>query len=130
MPRTCRYALVPAIAVSAVALAGCSAEIHRYVQFPNFFQPGPTRFQRSVGIAHDPYPLDEVGPAVVGGRPLAIQQVPEVVRARLYNPPRRPLKPLFAPTVVTTQAVPEPWLPPPTPYPPPPVTAAPVYPSR
>jgi len=125
---TSRHAILfPAITICVSGLAGCTSEIHQYVQFPNFFQPGPARYQRSVGIAHDPYPLDDIGPAVVGARPLAYQQqMPEVDRARLYNPPRRPLQPTptFAPSVVTPQAAPAPW--PPTP---PPQPVSPLYPA-
>jgi 2-oxoglutarate dehydrogenase E2 component (dihydrolipoamide succinyltransferase) len=40
--------------------------------------------QRAEAIYHDPYPLNDVGPEIVGGRPLAYQQpLNEVERSRL-----------------------------------------------
>jgi hypothetical protein len=83
----------------------------------NYGQPGDVRYQRSVATAHDPYPLDDVGPEVVGGRPPGYEKpLPEVERARLFNPPRRPLLPLFQPTVISPAVqpvAPSPWAAPP-----------------
>jgi hypothetical protein len=42
--------------------------------------------QRADAVVFDPYPLDDVGPPIVGGRPLGYQRpVPEVTRGRMYR---------------------------------------------
>jgi hypothetical protein len=98
---------------AAVFLGGCTGLTRPY----NYAQPGDARHQRSIAIAHDPYPLDDVGPEVLGGRPLGFEKpMPEVNRARFYNPPREPLRPVFQPTVVSpviTTPPPSPWAAPP-----------------
>ncbi|MGL4512975.1 MAG: membrane or secreted protein [Lacipirellulaceae bacterium] len=64
--------------------AGCGGT----VKMPSLFHPGNASTQRYNAIVHDPYPLNDVGPDVVGGRPLGYQNpVPEVVRGRLFDPP-------------------------------------------
>ncbi len=69
------------------ATSGCSPEAQRYIRFPNFAHPGPAAAQRADAIYHDPYPLNDLGPEIVGGRPLAYQQsLNEVDRARLQRP--------------------------------------------
>lgn len=72
------------LAALLVCLAlGCSP----YVRKPNWLHPGPLGPQRNDAILHDPYTLDDLGPAVVGGRPLEYAKpVPEVVRGRLLAP--------------------------------------------
>jgi hypothetical protein len=104
--------------------AGCTSEIHRYMRFPDLTSPGPAPYQRAEYVRHDPYPLNDVGPEVIGGRPREyLQPVNEVDRARMNG--SRP---------VTRQPMPIPALPgappvimTPTTVPPPPiVTTAPV----
>lgn len=64
---------------------GCNCSTWR---MPNLFHPGSTGPQRYDAVFHDPYPLDDVGPEVVGGRPREYQRpVPEVTRGRLFRPP-------------------------------------------
>jgi hypothetical protein len=91
-----------------------------------------------VAIAHDPFLATDVAPDVLGGRPLGFSQpAPEAERARLFNPPRRPLQPvpLLEPIAVGLPVAPpasNPWAaaPPPAIYSVPPVTAPPQpYPS-
>lgn len=73
--------------VCLFAISGCSPEAQQYIRFPNFAHPGPAAAQRAEAIYHDPYPLNDVGPEIVGGRPLAYQQsLNEVDRARLERP--------------------------------------------
>src|SRR4029079_9038545 len=86
------------VAVLLLSLAaGCTPEIHRYVQFPDLAHPGPAYVQRARAIQHDPYPLNDIAPAIDGGRPLAYQiSVPEVDRA-LRTPPRPVVLPAAAP---------------------------------
>ena len=69
--------------VVALCPVGCS----RKVQKPSLFNPGPANYQRQNATVHDPYPLNDVGPPIVGGRPRDFQ-VPadEVTRARQYAP--------------------------------------------
>ncbi len=78
------------VALTMVCVVGCSAEAQRYIRFPNLIHPGPAAVQRAEAIQHDPYPLNDIGPEIVGGRPLAYQQpLTEVDRARLL--PSRPV---------------------------------------
>ncbi|MCC7475205.1 MAG: hypothetical protein IT425_07405 [Pirellulales bacterium] len=86
-------------------LMGCTAEAHRYIKFPDLAHPGPAAVQRADAIRHDPYPLNDVGPEVVGGRPLAYQQpVNEVDRSRM--PP--PIAGVVQPIPIPGTAVPAP----------------------
>ncbi|TWT35856.1 hypothetical protein KOR34_07510 [Posidoniimonas corsicana] len=70
-------------------LLGCCSGCGSNFRMPNLFHPGPTGPQRYDAIYHDPYPLPDLGPEVVGGRPRVYQQpVPEVTRGRLFRPPQ------------------------------------------
>ncbi len=62
-----------------VAVAGCSSSVAR----PNWLNPGEIGYQRQQALRYDPYPEDDLGPPIVGGRP------------REYDRPREPapLKP-------------------------------------
>lgn len=92
-----------AIAACALGVAGCSPEAQRHIRFPNFAHPGPAGAQRAEAIYHDPYPLNDVGPEVVGGRPLAYQQsLNEVDRARLTPPQAGVLRPVPIPGSTVT----------------------------
>ncbi|MEN1680259.1 MAG: hypothetical protein AAGJ46_11760 [Planctomycetota bacterium] len=71
-------------AAGFLAAAGCNPQFYRT---PNFLHPGPAGPQQLDAIYHDPYPLDDVGPEIVGGRPRSYQRpVPETVRGRLVPP--------------------------------------------
>jgi hypothetical protein len=84
--------------LAVVVIPGCTPEVHRYIKFPDLFHPGNAPYQRAEAIEHDPYPLDDAGPQVVGGRPLAYQAgVPEVERSRLNAPPPPGLQPIAVP---------------------------------
>jgi hypothetical protein len=86
------------IALCTVNAVGCSPEAQRYIRFPTFASPGPAALQRAEAVQHDPYPLNDIGPEIVGGRPLAYQQpLDEVERAKLV--PARPvvIQPMPAP---------------------------------
>ncbi|MBI3464851.1 MAG: hypothetical protein HY000_17620 [Planctomycetes bacterium] len=43
---------------------------------PRIFRPETAEYQRSEAQQFDPYPQDELGPAVVGGRPPDFQEPP------------------------------------------------------
>ena len=74
----------------ATSLLGCGPQVRR----PNLLHPGNLASQQFDAIYHDPYPLNDIGPEVVGGRPLGYEApVPEVRRARQYTPPTRQLAP-------------------------------------
>jgi hypothetical protein len=97
----------------------------------DYCNPGDLRYQRSLAVAHDPYPLNDIGPPILGGRPPNFAKPrSEVERAQLFNPPKRPLQPLptLQPTIVSPQPVQNPFpapppvqtIPSPFPVPPPP----------
>lgn len=120
----CRF--VTLVIVSAVS--GCTAEIHRYVRFPDFMSPGWAQQQRADAIEHDPYTLNDIGPEVVGGRPREyLQPVNEVERARMNTTPPIALQPVPIPTLPA--APPTVVAPPPvvtTPFPTAPMSTPPV----
>jgi len=71
-------------------LGACSPTIRR----PQWLHPGPEWYQRRNAEEFDPYPMNDLGPAIVGGRPRGFQKpAPEVVRSRQ----QQPLGPLRAP---------------------------------
>ena len=75
------YSLLLASA-AAVLAAGCSNSIRK----PMLLHPGPAPFQRANAEIIDPYPLPDMGPEIVGGRPLDFA-VPrnEVTRAQDFQ---------------------------------------------
>jgi fused signal recognition particle receptor len=77
-------------AIAPLCGIGCAPEAQRYIRFPDLAHPGPAYVQRSDAIQHDPYPLNDIAPEIVGGRPLAYQQpISEAERARMV--PARPI---------------------------------------
>jgi len=60
-------------------LTACSSTVHK----PTLQHPGPAYFQRNNAQQFDPYPLNDIGPEIVGGRPREFQKpFGEVTRAR------------------------------------------------
>ena len=121
-----RYCLWPIIAAAALAvLGGCSPT----VRWPNLYHPGTAQQQRAEALVHDPYPLDDAGPEIVGGRPVGYQRpVLEVERARMFfsNLPGAGRVPTQLAPLPPAQPVPSPYVSPPSapavpyPYGPPP----------
>lgn len=112
-----------ALALGVIGLAGCTPEIHQRMRFPDLLHPGWANQQRQAAVEYDPYPLSDVGPEVVGGRPREYQQpVNEVERARMYSTRTLRARPTPAspwPTAPTTTfSSPSPaYVPPPASYP-------------
>jgi hypothetical protein len=76
-------------AIAPLCAVGCAPEAQRYIRFPDLAHPGPAYVQRSEAIQHDPYPLNDIAPEIVGGRPLSYQQpISEAERARMESSPR------------------------------------------
>jgi len=72
----------PFALASLVFAIGCGPHVRK----PNLFDPGNAATQQYNAIFHDPYPMPDVAPEIVGGRPREYQQpVPEVARARLQS---------------------------------------------
>ncbi len=70
-------------------LTACSSRVHK----PTLLHPGPANFQRNNATQFDPFPQNDMGPEIVGGRPREFQKPPnEVTRARQQQPiaPWRP----------------------------------------
>jgi hypothetical protein len=114
------------VVLAAASFIGCTSEAHRYIRFPDLAHPGWAQEQRNDAVAHDPYPLDDVGPEIVGGRPREYQRpLNEVERARMKARPPIALQPIPVPTL--------PAAPPPIvtmPNPPPAVPAIPAAPIQ
>ena len=73
-----RLSSVACGAILLAASTGC-----RNLARPNFACPGTAEAQQARAIQFDPYPENEPGPKVVGGRPMEYEQPPaEVFRAR------------------------------------------------
>lgn len=71
------------IILLSIQLTACSSTIRR----PRLASPGTAPFQRHNAEQFDPYPQNDMGPEIVGGRPpdYAVP-VPEVERARMGMP--------------------------------------------
>lgn len=75
------------IALSALALLTCCG--CRGYRTPFNTSAGTFQQQRFEAVAHDPYPQDDLGPEVVGGRPRDYQKpVAEPVRDKMYREKR------------------------------------------
>ena len=76
-----------------VAAGGCSSSLGR----PNWMNPGPVAYQQQQALRYDPFPEDDLGPPIVGGRP------------REYDRPREPaplkVNPAFGPVSGVEPAV-------------------------
>lgn len=80
-----RLLTILSIAFLLEATIGCGPS----VRMPNLWDPGNAASQQYGAIYHDPYPIDDLGQPIEGGRPLEYQvAVPPVVRAQLSAPPR------------------------------------------
>lgn len=78
------------VLVSSLLAIGCGPHVRK----PNLFDPGNAASQQYQAILHDPYPMPDVAPEIVGGRPREYQQpVPEVARARGLQPLNRGVAP-------------------------------------
>ena len=76
MPRAGRVLLLGAV----LATSGCQ---HLW---PNLGQPGHRDVQRQRAVVHDPFPDNEAGPEIVGGRPRNFDRpLPEPVRNRAFS---------------------------------------------
>jgi hypothetical protein len=53
------------LAATSLSLAACSPTVHK----PHLLSPGPAPYQRKLAENFDPYPLPDLGPDIVGGRP-------------------------------------------------------------
>jgi len=60
---TLRWGQFFSYVLAAVVFSGCA------VSGPRLFQPGSQDQQRSNATIHDPYPDQDAGPEIVGGRP-------------------------------------------------------------
>jgi hypothetical protein len=70
-----------AVAVLMLVSAGCG------LSRPRWFFPGRVEQQQDRAVYYDPYPDQEVGPKVEGGRPREYQQqVPTAVRSQPQGP--------------------------------------------
>lgn len=72
-----------AISMLLLSTTACSSTVFK----PTLLHPGPAYFQRNNAMQFDPYPLNDLGPEIVGGRPIDFQKpVDEVTRARQQQP--------------------------------------------
>ncbi len=82
--------LLLSLALSAPLAIGCGPNVRK----PNLFDPGNAASQQYGAIFHDPYPLPDVAPEIVGGRPRGYQApVPEITRARGLQPAKTTVAP-------------------------------------
>ena len=97
---TMRLALFSALCTAV----GCSSA----VRLPRLPSPGPAQYQRAAAQDFDPYPLNDLGPEIVGGRPREFQKpLDEVTRSRQQLPfgPTQQAQPVLPPQpVVIPQA--------------------------
>jgi hypothetical protein len=77
---------VLAATVLVVCLSGCAG-----LQRPSWLRPGPAPYQQRMAERFDPYPDNQMGPPVQGGRPRDYEiSSPEPARARWPVPGVRP----------------------------------------
>jgi len=70
------------LVVLATGISGCKS-----VAPPNWFHTGPAEYQQRRAEQFDPYPENEPGPEITGGRPREYEKpIPEVDRARWPSP--------------------------------------------
>jgi hypothetical protein len=67
------------IALAPLVATGCAD-----VAFPRLLHPGSEEYQQVRAERFDPYPLNDVGPPIVGGRPMAYD-VPSPWAERVQN---------------------------------------------
>lgn len=73
-----RHCLLPLLATFLTICTGCQS-----LATPNWFSPGPLPVQQARAVQFNPLPEDEIGPEIVGARPLGYENPPpETVRAR------------------------------------------------
>ena len=108
-----------ALSAAGLSLPACSPYFFRT---PQLLHPGPAGYQRYNATIHDPYPLPDVGPEIVGGRPReyatpvsevdrsydAVDVGPRRATTAIPAPIYAPLAPVFTPPapVVTPSATP------------------------
>lgn len=113
----------------SIAASGCSSSVAR----PNWMNPGSVAYQQQQALRYDPFPLDDLGPPIAGGRPRDFDRPREPAPLKaspLYGTPGGAAPPVqlqptpgayspgaYAPPPAATGSYPQ------TPY------AAPVYPG-
>ena len=86
-----RASLVCLALGGAVGCAGRSPNQQATFGLPKLFA-GPSELQRERATQFDPYPDQDMGPEVVGGRPLDYnRQIPEVERSRFTGGAAQPV---------------------------------------
>ena len=86
-----RASLVCLALGGAVGCAGRSPNQQATFGLPKLFA-GPSELQRERATQFDPYPDQDMGPEVVGGRPLDYnRRIPEVERSRFTGGPAQPV---------------------------------------
>ena len=74
-------ARVLVLLVASAPLAACSPTI----RWPRLVGPGPAPYQRAAAEQSDPFPINDLGPPIVGGRPREFDKPrDEVRRSRQY----------------------------------------------
>lgn len=79
MKRT--YGWITGLSLILTLLAGCG-----WLPRVNWCRPGPAPYQQQEAVRFDPYPENDLGPPVLGGRPQSYENPPaEPVRARQHT---------------------------------------------
>lgn len=81
-----KSALASLMILATVVSMGCKSDGGRYAESKKTWRhPGTIQQQRIRATVHDPYPDQDAGPDVVGGRPRDYQQpLAEPVRNRMF----------------------------------------------
>jgi hypothetical protein len=105
------FAKALVLVTACAPLAACSPTI----RWPRLVGPGPAPYQRAAAEQIDPYPINDMGPPIVGGRPREFDKPrDEVRRSRQFldsvgaraagMPPTAPIP--FGPPVPIGQPIP------------------------
>ena len=83
--RVLAMTLISLVCCSLVGCKGSQLGAHRWGGSP--LGQGSEEVQKARAVYFDPYPLNDIGPEVVGGRPRGFQNpLPEANRNELKNP--------------------------------------------
>lgn len=81
------------LGILVMSMTACSTAVRK----PRLLHPGPAHYQRGIAQEFDPYPLNDLGPPIVGGRPREFQKPDDEVTRSRQQFPLGPSQPVVVP---------------------------------
>jgi hypothetical protein len=94
----CKPTLVLTLLVLLSTAIGCSATVRK----PQLEHPGPANYQRNNAVHFDPYPPNDTGPEIVGGRPPGYMVPPNIVDRARQQQSNQPWRSSASPPLIPT----------------------------